>query len=109
MRAMYIPALGDQIVLAQDWSFTLHNECRNMEFAAAIGNIHFTETDFYKRRAETQQGKLPAGTVLTIKRIYIRQGQAAFNSVTFGVKVGKYQYRFWVKQADANTIQMEEQ
>lgn len=63
---------------------------------------------------------LPAGTKLKVQRIYIRQGQKGFDSVTFTVsglpadagdkapalvkKKPKDIGRFWVKLADANQI-----
>lgn len=34
---LYIPEIGDQIRLTQDWSFTLHAEERNADLAAVIG------------------------------------------------------------------------
>lgn len=34
---LYIPEIGDQIVLAKDWSFALHPERRNTDLAAYFG------------------------------------------------------------------------
>lgn len=53
---------------------------------------------------ESIQRTLPAGTILEIDRIYIRQGNAEYSSVTFkarGIKV----LRFWAKLDDVNRIQ----
>jgi hypothetical protein len=70
---------------------------------------------------------LPAGTILVMDRIYIRQGQSKFDSVTFYAKEipnlqdqsipaacraftkkPKGKARFWVKLADANQIEFEQ-
>jgi hypothetical protein len=62
---------------------------------------------------------LPAGTLLTIDRIYIRKGQESFDSVTFWLKAKlvpitingrplKKSVRFWAKLDDVNMIQFAE-
>lgn len=57
---------------------------------------------------------LPAGTELTVSRIYIRNGKSQYDSITFlaknfldinGKKVRSA--RFWVKLEDANEIEYE--
>lgn len=51
---------------------------------------------------------LPPDTVLKVARIYIRQGQQEFNSVTFKVTECKYlkkNARFWVKLDDVNRLE----
>jgi hypothetical protein len=34
---MYVPEIGDHIVLTEDWSFYLHNEYRNLDLGAFFG------------------------------------------------------------------------
>jgi hypothetical protein len=62
---------------------------------------------------------LPAGTVLTIDRIFIRKGSSDFDSVSFWLKAKqapivvngrtlKKSVRFWAKLDDANQIQFKE-
>lgn len=53
---------------------------------------------------------IPKGTVLCIQRIYIRNGQQDYDSVTFSiakVKGSKISGRFWVKLDNANEIHYE--
>lgn len=53
---------------------------------------------------------LPANTLLTVDRIYVRQGVEDYNSVTFRIKKGDCPdakfggIRFWAKLYDVNTI-----
>jgi len=55
--------------------------------------------------------ELPAGTQLTIDRIYIRKGQPDFDSITFVIKPGtapgfeKGKARFWAKLDHANEME----
>lgn len=48
----------------------------------------------------------PKGSVLEIDRIYIRQGNEAYSSITFKIR-GKTVRRFWAKLDDANKIECE--
>ena len=57
---------------------------------------------------------LPAGTLLTLDRYYIRQGSEGFDSVTFLMPghprtgaFGKKEARFWAKLEDVNEIEFE--
>lgn len=55
---------------------------------------------------------LPAGSELTIDRIYIRKGASDWSSITFYLQkhphaVFKKKPRFWVKLADCNRIEFE--
>ena len=34
---MYVPEIGDHIILTEDWNFTLHPESRNHELGAYFG------------------------------------------------------------------------
>jgi len=124
-RKLYIPPLGDEITLAEDWTFNLYNEHRNSTLVDVM-NVTFPEVDYYKRQHQYKPVTLPAGSVLKVDRIYIKKGQDAFNSVTFYLKghsrpgyvwtghagrtykMPKRSVRFWAKLADANKIVMEE-
>lgn len=111
MKILHIPTLGAELTLAADWAFDLYAEHRN---AGLVD--HFNPP--YPRRKNRDGDDigidwygnlhapvtLPAGTVLTVRRYYIRLGQSAFDSVTFSAKIGKRSHRFWVKLADANRI-----
>lgn len=91
---LYIPAIGDQLQLTADWTFTLYNERRNWGFANVMMLPHTHEL----------KHTLPAGTVLKVDRIYIRSNHRDYDSITFRV-IGVKNARFWVKLHDANTIE----
>lgn len=53
---------------------------------------------------------LPAGTILTVARIYIRQGLSSYDSMTFSINSHpnkKIKGRFWAKLKEVNTIMCE--
>lgn len=101
----YVPEIKDQIVLTEDWSFTLHAEERNSDLAMHFGWKHSWENipnppagltgnflDVWKdietlKISQTElQVTLPKGTILQIDRIYIRKGNKDFSSITFFAK-----------------------
>jgi hypothetical protein len=121
---LYIPHLRDQIQLVEDWSFRLYRESRNSTLETHLGLSCASVSDprlegekysdgWWKVRWWKKPVTLPAGTVLTIERIYIRAGQDDFSSVTFSARLLKpgaekpTRVRFWVKLDDANTIVFE--
>jgi len=132
MPRLYVPSIGDQLRLTKDWTFRLHYEYRNSKLLAAIGaKVHgygspaYTRpngeplfTGYYNEGPDLphETMTLPAGTVLKVDRIYIKKGSGDFDSMTFYVKKESgaaldkkfYGARFWVKLADANTIEFEE-
>ena len=131
---MYIPSVGDEIVLTSDWKFNLFNEQRNSTLMEIVGD---TRKEGYSWRKLTAiPCSIPAGATLKIDRIYIRKGMDDFDSITFlwkgitteskieskmahlydnGVITGipyekkkpRRQVRFWVKLEDANAIEFE--
>lgn len=189
---LYIPEIGDSIILEKDWTFTLHQESRNDTLAAFFGYypvmyriggwIHnedlvpMRDPDYVVKYPERQTGRnsifergesyeeyeakcekarqenpeyvkwhkdmeewvekaeklakesievtLPAGTELSVDRIYIRKGASEYSSITFYAKrlpeityTGKRwhygsskpkkikAFRFWAKLADCNQIE----
>lgn len=111
---LYIPDIGDSIVLTEDWSFPLHDERRNDPLLAIV------EPDFKERRFANWRLRnfdasyscvLPAGTQLIIARVYIRNGASEYSSITF--RVGECpnkalrKKRFWAKLSDVNRINCE--
>jgi len=103
MRNLFIPPLGTELMLALDWNFELFNEYRNGGFMKAMKDNRDTSFNGYPGFG-SKVATLPIGTVLTLRRIYIRQGQDSCDSVTFSTRIGKKLHRFWVKLADANAI-----
>jgi len=109
MTTLHIPPLGAELTLATDWTFDLYGEQRNLGLFANL-KIAVPRDPRYNCHDERAcvKATLAAGTVLTVRRYYIRLGQAAFDSVTFSAKIGKRAVRFWVKLADANRIEFAE-
>lgn len=126
MKTLTIPSIGEKVTLAQDWTFDLYNEYRNVGMMMYIDDnrkVEYGEPDI-----DGHPVTLPAGSVLTIDRIFIRRGMPRFNSVTFilnGAKVpdrhrpaiwtGNTQLvsgkgkraRFWAKLEDVNKMIVE--
>lgn len=126
---LFIPIIGDKIILLYDWTFTLFEEHRNTLIKSLdkiliddedellirilfpiVGNQYHNITGssfpFYNV-------KLPKGTILKIKRIYIRgnsQESRGFDSYTFIVykcPIKNVKGVFWAKLKDINNINCE--
>jgi hypothetical protein len=99
-----IPSLRTKIQLAKDWKFSLFFERRNSKMVEVMGQ----EYSWSKSGAKACEVVLPEGTVLSVDRIYVRNGKAEYDSVTFRVtdcpqkKFNKA--RFWAKLYDVNTM-----
>lgn len=121
MRNLYVPDLKDELVLAQDWTFTLQEEHRNKTLITLIdptyaGRYYPEYVPSVDPRTGRHYGRympklwtaiLPAGTKLLVERVYLRKGQEGFGSLTFtSVYQGK-KIRFWAKLADVNTMVIE--
>jgi hypothetical protein len=109
---MYIPAIGDEIILISDWTFGLWNERRNFDLMELVGD---TRTMSWRVKISSIPCTIPKGSTLKIDRLYIRKGVSDYDSVTFywkGVppkpraKSKRLRaVRFWVKLEDANKIE----
>ena len=126
MKNLFIPPLGSEITLAQDWTFELYRESRNYTLTSHL-KLKWPEADYYEQRNQHQTVTIPSGEKLKIDRIYIRKGQGDFDSVTFFWKgkalpsfvetyrdgsigkVPKQAVRFWAKLEDVNKIMIEDQ
>ena len=116
---LYIPELGDVLVLSEDWHFTLHGERRNESLFCHFGIERVEQSNpvwrYNSREFPTSVVKLPKGTELKVDRIYIKQNQEEFNSITFvaqnlpKVRSGKRTgiVRFWAKLKDVNNIEFD--
>ncbi len=105
---MFVPSIGTKLVLTKDWSFDLWSEYRNESLYNALG----IDLDRYSYPLTSQVVTLPAGTLLTIDRIYIRKNLDGFDSMTFNMPdpekiYGKGRKRFWVKLTDVNTMEFD--
>lgn len=118
MRA-FIPEIGSKLTLEKDWTFELYQEYRNKHIFIADGR---KEDRNWREPMKSYQRTLPAGSVVMVDRIYVRQGAKDFSSVTlyllettdkvltkqgkrtqpFKAKGAKHFGRFWVKLDDFN-------
>jgi hypothetical protein len=120
---LYIPAVGDELVLARDWNFTLHEEHRNESLGKGLGLVttprshrsYYSNWDgstiprYQVNVTRKHPVSLPTGTVLRVERVYIRAGSSEeFNSLTFRVldspNATLKKARFWAKLKDVNQM-----
>jgi hypothetical protein len=99
-RRIWIPSLGDKLILKSDWTFALHCEQRNKSL---MKYFEMPVTGFSCMVGEPKIVTLPKGTILKVDRIFIRQGAEGYNSVTFRWSASKC--RFWVKLYDVNKME----
>lgn len=104
---LYVPEIGTKLVLRKPWKFVLHNEYRNTKLIEAFGINKQTSNDKYLVT-------LPVDTVLTVKRIYIRQGVSTYSSLTFSITKGNCpnnskleKTKFWASLNDVYNIDFE--
>lgn len=118
-RALFIPTIGDVLVLAEDWTFTLHREYRNHKFADDNFDFNYTKPWFDPEDDQApREVTLPKGTHLKLARIYLRNGfgrHQDYDSITFFCNAhlkGKaakaaIKGRFWAALTDVNKIIIE--
>lgn len=119
---LFIPTIGTRLVLAEPWTFPLHDEYRNEKFWMSIhGSIKTNEktistakelqTDYYRRKkAEPISTTIPKGAILEVDRLYLKKGCGDYDSVTFRLISGipKVKGRFWAKLDAVNTLVVDE-
>lgn len=104
----FIPACGQKITLEKDWTFTLYFERRNSALIEYLKPD--TKVGWGSSGDQALEATLPKGTVMTVSRVYIRNGYAGkYNSLTFSaLKPGdKKGIRFWAKLDDVNQMEIE--
>ena len=105
---LYIPEIGDKITLTADWRFQMTIERRN-----DVVTQYFLKLESFRNSRDGEKFEIiiPAGTVLTIDRIYIRKGVSDFSSITFYIYESIYKdlkkARFWASLTDVNKIEYE--
>ena len=102
---LYIPKLGDKLVLTAPWGFTLFCEKRNLRFIKTLvkegrileadalkgfpvrrwNNTPITSINeaYYGNNDPLVYLTLPCNSELIVDRIFIRKGASNFNSATF--------------------------
>ena len=106
---LFIPEIGDKIILTEDWSFNLFGEYRNSSFVKNLQLKEPLDSD-YGSNMKSVELTLKKGTILTVDRIYIRKGISDYSSITFNVFFSedkKIKGRFWSKLYDVNLIEYE--
>lgn len=98
---MYVPEIGDKIILSSDWTFRVYDESRNSSLYTLMG---FTPPSRWQDRGKLiGDFTIVKDQELIIDRIYIRKGKIEYSSIT--LRWGKI--RFWVKLEDFNKIEFE--
>lgn len=106
----FIPSVGEHFKLTADWEFPLFTEYRN---ESLVNYLEPNQKTSYGRGLESIPCLLKAGTVLAVKKIYIRSGKKEFDSITFGIRSMEglpkkhRQLTFWAKLADVNEVECE--
>lgn len=107
MQNLHIPRIGELITLAEPWTFTLHKERRNVSLIKQVDPTYNKQGwQLYGHGQQTWTVTLPERWELKVDRIYIRNGQRNFDSITFSCPYNGKRVRFWVKLDDANKIVM---
>lgn len=105
---IFIPDIGFRFRLAAPWRFELYPERRNRDLFDALGVAWPAgEIGYGPNLKPAIIAELPAGSLLTVKRVYIRQGVSGFSSITFTLAGQKRLTSFWAKLYDVNKIEAE--
>jgi len=118
---LFIPTIGTHLKLLKDWNFLLIPEYRNSVIWKAFGYATSNSTIYDFCHENPRDSILPADTILSVDRIYIRKGIGDYDSLTFRIldcpdprfrspkKKGTLSgvARFWVKLHDANVMDIE--
>lgn len=80
---LFIPPLGTVLQLTADWSFRLYNDYRNDSLRNALDLEWPRDHHGYSISGGSVGVTIPAGSQLKLDRLYVRKGQAAFDSATF--------------------------
>jgi hypothetical protein len=101
---MYVPSIGDRLRLIADFEFACFFESRNRDFLKRVRPE--VEQTGWLSSGESVMITIPKGVMLTVSRIYIRNGLKDFDSITFfakkDLKVWPHHGRFWAKLYDNN-------
>jgi len=119
---LFIPAVGYRIKLTEDWTFTVFYESRNVTLLEKVVTGFDKKTGCrdclidgdYNKGLKSVTASLPKSTLLEVDRVYVRtmnksaiEDKNDYDSITFKVIGTQGMVRFWVKLADANTIEYE--
>jgi hypothetical protein len=106
---LFVPDVGAKLVLKENWDLILYDEYRN---ESLIKNLGFTRGS-YGQTDRNHLITIPKDTILTVKRVYIRQGLSQYSSLTFAISKKDSPdkrfcgVRFWASLNDVNQIKFE--
>lgn len=116
----FVPDIGTRVRLEDDWQFRLHCEYRNSGLTEQLPGIYKDGNPWNWRRRSLEKSDvvIEKGAILTVNRVYIRQGAKEYSSITFNIKKGatvltskgkvelRKGTRFWAKLRDVNQMQV---
>ena len=114
--SFFVPEIGTVLWLEQDWAFRLYTERRNDGLTRQIGIPIDRNWRYENSGVNGHDVVMRAGAVLSVNRVYIRQGAKEYSSITFNVRKGavmtvvgkdtvlKKGARFWAKLSDVNNM-----
>lgn len=127
---LFVPDIGVEVTLAEDWTFVLYPEQRNAKLWESAGFpslgprwgkntseyqvVAGENATLYLRDVRgnsfTPYVTLPKGTVLKCSRVYIRQNAQTYSSLTWTISScpdTNLKGRFWAKLTDCNKMIIE--
>ena len=104
-----IPTIGFKFILDEPWVIDLYDHGNNSNAFKWLQLKHPTYQSgqgWYRSGNLSVKAEIPAGTLLSVDRIYIRQGKADYDSITFNVigLKGLGRVRFWVKLSELDNL-----
>jgi hypothetical protein len=106
---LFIPTIGTKLKLEAEWSFTIIAAGRNDSLLRAAGLGAIANHGVMYKDKTVGKVTLPKDTVLTVDRIYIRQGKKDYDSITFVVRdspqFGNKRARFFVRLSEVNGME----
>jgi hypothetical protein len=105
---LFIPPLRTKIKLLEPWTFRQ----KRMNIDWSLNIYLYGENPWWEGQEvqpEYEDVTIPAGTILSIDRIYIRTTKKDYDSITFRIHKTKDKpaCRFWAPLAEANKIECE--
>ena len=130
---IFVPDIGTKIKLTEGWIFQLYQEYRNNSIFEALGNntenlkkvVYAKDKSYWNPNLVVEKFYyemfLPADSILTVRRVYIRNGKGDYSSLTFTLNETTHPFlaynkekkkkktcgQFWAKLSDVNQIKCE--
>ena len=127
---LFIPELGENLTLIEDWRFKTICESRNLSLFDAFDvpdesrwhkSVHRNGFDVWNPKGP-HEFEIPSGTVLKVDRVYIRKGAEDFSSITFIISISPDKrlvtkkfggtasktIRFWTKLKETRKMNIQE-